>query len=70
MKTVSLDEEAYRFLKSAKLRQKESFSSVVKRHFGPRRAIEDSAGGWADMSDQEAHDLRRETEKTFGSTLE
>ncbi len=69
MKTITLDDEAYRYLAAAKLHQDESFSSVVRRHFGPRRSVEDSAGGLADMRDKEAHELRQGTEKTFGSTM-
>lgn len=70
MKTVSFDDEAYKLLKGAKRTPKESFSDVVKRHFGHKRDIEDSAGGWSDMTDEEAKQLRRETIDAFGTTLE
>lgn len=70
MKTVTFDEEAYRLLKGAKVSPAESFSEVVKRHFGVRRSLAASAGGWRDMSAAEAKRLRKQTVETFGSTDE
>lgn len=68
MKTVSFDDEAYNLLKGAKISPAESFSDVVKRHFGLRRPLADSAGGWADMDDDEAERLRRASVDDFGTT--
>lgn len=70
MKTVTFDDEAYTLLRGAKRRPGESFSNVVKRHFGPKRALEDSAGGWADVASGRIARLRRERVETFGTTLE
>lgn len=68
MKTVSFDDDAYTLLKGAKLSPSESFSDVVKRHFGARRPLADSAGGWSDMTAAEAKRLRREAVDAFGTT--
>ena len=65
MKTVSFDDEAYTLLKGAKITPKESFSDVVKRHFGQRKGLEASAGGWSDMTDEEVRRLRRDTIEAF-----
>lgn len=70
MKTVSFDDDAYNLLKGAKSSPAESFSDVVKRHFGVRRTLADSAGGWADVSAAEAKRMRRETVDAFGTTRE
>lgn len=70
MKTVTFDDEAYNLLKGAKLSPSESFSDVVKRSFGARRALADSAGGWRGMSAAEAKRLRAETIREFGTTTE
>lgn len=59
MKTVTFDDEAYELLRGLKISPKDSFSDVVKRHFGARRAtIEDTAGAWSDMTDDEVRALR------------
>ena len=68
MKTVSFDDEAYNLLKGAKRSPSESFSDVVKREFGSRRDLLDSAGAWADASDDDIEQLRDETRRAFGST--
>ena len=70
MKTVSFDEDAYNLLKGAKLSPTESFSDVVKRRFGAKRALADSAGGWADMTDAESKRLAKERIGAFGTTRE
>lgn len=61
MKTVSVDDDAYVLLRTAKHGPHESFSDVVKRLLGPKRQIEGSAGGWSDMDDAEAETLRATT---------
>lgn len=48
MKTISLDERAYRLLKRAK-RAGESFSDVVRRVAKRRPSLASFGGGWADM---------------------
>lgn len=69
MKTVSLDDDAYDLLKGAKVRPTESFSEVVKRHFGARRGgIEATAGAWADADPDLLVRLKRERLDAFGST--
>lgn len=68
MKTVSFDDDAYNLLKGAKVSPQESFSDVVKRRFGARRPVADSAGGWSDMSEKQARALRKESIDAFGST--
>jgi predicted CopG family antitoxin len=68
MKTVSFDDDAYDLLKGAKVSPQESFSDVIKRHFGVRRSLADSAGGWADVTDAAVKKLRRETVDAFGTT--
>lgn len=71
MKTVSLDDEAYNLLKGAKRSPKDSFSDVVKRHFGHKLdGIEASAGGWADVPDARIERLKRERVEVFGTTLD
>lgn len=68
MKTVSFDDDAYALLKGAKVSPQESFSDVVKRRFGTRRSVADSAGGWKDMSASEARGLRKGSIDAFGLT--
>ena len=68
MKTVTFDDEAYALLRHARLRPRESFSQVVKRTLGGRPSWSTSAGGWADMSDDEARALRAESVEAFGWT--
>jgi predicted CopG family antitoxin len=68
MKTVSFDDEAYNLLKGAKVSPSESFSDVVKRQFGARRSLADSAGGWKDVTAEEVARLRKETVEAFGTT--
>lgn len=68
MKTVTLDDDAYRLLKAAKQSPRESFSSVVKRTFGGRPRLRDARGGWADVPDERIEALRKEREAIFGST--
>lgn len=70
MKTVSFDDEAYHLLRGAKRRPGESFSAVIKRHFGRKRSLEDSAGGWAEVAPERVARLRRERVETFGTTLD
>ena len=70
MKTVSFDDDAYNLLKGAKISPSESFTDVIKRTFGVRRPLADSAGGWADMDDKETRRLRRDAVETFGTTRE
>lgn len=67
MKTVSLDDEAYELLRGAKASRKDSFSSVVKRHFDARARAEDleaSFGAWS-MDEAEAAELRSSVRKGF-----
>ncbi|MGQ0536134.1 MAG: antitoxin VapB family protein [Methanobacteriota archaeon] len=68
MKTVSFDDEAYNLLKGAKIGPDESFSDVVKRHFGVRRSLADSFGGWKDAGPDVMERLKRERVETFGTT--
>lgn len=68
MKTVTLDDEAYRLLKSAKVTPKDSFSAVVKRHFDPtsrREDMEATFGAWSGMTDAEAAALHRSVRDGF-----
>lgn len=69
MKTVTLDDEAYELLRGLKVGTNDSFSDVVKRHFGRRPTLDESAGGWSDMTDGEARQLRRSMVDGFGTTL-
>jgi predicted CopG family antitoxin len=68
MKTVSFDDEAYEILRGLKTSPKESFSDVVKKHFGRRKGLDASFGGWAEKSPEELARLARETEDAFGWT--
>jgi predicted CopG family antitoxin len=65
MKTVTFDDEAYNLLKGAKLSPQESFSDVVKRHFGRRRSLVETAGAWRDMTAADARALRDESRRAF-----
>lgn len=66
MKTVSLDDEAYNLLKGAKVSPADSFSDVVKRHFGGKRPdIWATHGAWKDMTDDEVRALREETNRAL-----
>lgn len=65
-KTIALDAEAYRLLKSHK-RGGESFSDVVKRELRPQRSISDLAGSLSDLPSsawEDFEDMRRK-EKTL-----
>ncbi|MEE9181617.1 MAG: antitoxin VapB family protein [candidate division NC10 bacterium] len=68
MKTVSFDDEAYHLLKGAKVSPRDSFSDVVKRNFGARPEVRDSAGSWSDVSEDRLAQLRKERRVTFGTT--
>lgn len=68
MKTVTFDDEAYEILKGLKSSPGESFSDVVKKHFGRRNGLEASFGAWSHMSDEDAARLRAETDDAFGWT--
>lgn len=65
MKTVTFDDDAYNLLRGAKLTSQESFSDVVKRHFGRKRGILETAGAWKDMTNVEARALRAESRRAF-----
>lgn len=66
VKTVSLSDEAYALLDAARRGPKDSFSKIVTRAFGgPRRRPEDCAGGWKDMTDEEAELLHRSVRAAF-----
>lgn len=68
MKTVSFDDEAYDILRGLKTSPKESFSDVVKKHFGRRGGLDASFGGWSEKTAAEIARLRAETEDAFGWT--
>lgn len=68
MKTVRLDDEAYEILKGLKSSPNESFSDVVKKHFGRRNGLDASFGAWAEKPNEEAQRLRAETDDAFGWT--
>jgi predicted CopG family antitoxin len=70
MKTISLDDEAYNLLRGAKLSPRDSFSDVVKRIFGVRPPISNSAGTWAEFSEERLQRLMRERLAAFGTTGE
>ena len=65
MKTITLDEEAYRLLAGRKVGHRDSFSRVVKAHFGKLGELRTSAGTWSGMGDKQVERLRRETLETF-----
>jgi predicted CopG family antitoxin len=61
VKTITVTEEAYKALASDK-KKDESFSQVILRTHKKKGNVEDImkfAGAWADMSDEEADDLKR-----------
>lgn len=55
-KTIALDQEAYRLLKSKK-GPEETFSDVVKRLARPYRGIADLAGSLADLPAKDWEDI-------------
>lgn len=65
MKTISLDDEAYRILASLKVSRRDSFSHVIKRHFRRSGRLRSSAGAWSDVSADEVRALRQETVDAF-----
>lgn len=70
MKTVSLDDEAYELLRGAKASRRDSFSSVVKRHFdaGVRADdLEASFGSWS-MNEAQTAELRSSVREGFQRT--
>ena len=67
MKTVTLDDEAYALLRGAKVSRRDSFSTVVKRHFDAGARAEDldaSFGAWS-MDEADAADLRSSVRQGF-----
>lgn len=70
MKTVSLDDEAYELLRGAKVTRRDSFSDVVKRHFGAGGTewLTGTGGAWKDMSDDEVARIRQESIDQLGTT--
>jgi len=65
MKTISLDDEAYRTLAALKVSPRDSFSQVIKRHFRRSGRLALSTGAWSDVTDDEVRALRRETVDAF-----
>ncbi len=65
MVTVTLDDASYQLLKGAKISRRESFSDVVKRHFGQRPRLAESAGAWYNVRDDEVAAMRQETTDAF-----
>lgn len=67
VKTVTLDDEAYRLLRGAKVRRGDSFSDVVRRHFkGPGSEwIQATAGVWSEMTDDDVEQMRRAARSGF-----
>ena len=68
MKTISLDDEAYRVLATLKVDRGDSFSAVVKRNFRRSGRLAVSAGSWSDLTDDEVNALREETIRAFEPT--
>lgn len=67
MKTITLDDEAYHLLAGRKVGQRDSFSRIVKAHFGKLGDLRTSAGTWSDLGEREVARLRRETLEAFES---
>ena len=65
MKTISLDDEAYRILAGLKVSGRDSFSQVIKRQFQRSGRLRSSAGTWSAVTDAEVRALRRETVGAF-----
>lgn len=65
MKTITLDDEAYRTLAGLKVSPRDSFSQVIKRHFRRSGRVALSAGAWSDVTDDEVRALRKETVDAF-----
>ncbi len=65
MKTISLDDEAYRILAGLKVSTRDSFSHVIKRHFRKSGRLRASAGAWSDVTDDDVRALREETISAF-----
>jgi len=65
MKTISLDDEAYRILAGLKVSARDSFSQVIKRHFRRSGRLRSSAGAWSDVTDDAVRVLREETVAAF-----
>ncbi len=67
MKTVSLDDEAYRLLCGAKVSPHDPFSAVIKRHFDPRARADDLevSFGASAMGDDDAAGLRSSVRQGF-----
>lgn len=57
MKTISLDDKAYRMLKGAK-RPGESFSDVVRRIARRRPSLASFGGAWAEMPSETREVIR------------
>lgn len=68
MRTVTLDDDAYRLLERAKAHRGESFSEVVKRAFGGAGDLRKSSGSWKSWTKAASRKLRREAVYAFGLT--
>lgn len=56
-KTITIMDDAYLLLLRNKVRN-ESFSQMIRRHFGKKRSIMQFAGAWNDMNDNEIDELK------------